>query len=100
MVLEHALITVQPGTGSQFEEALGRARSVIAASPGFTSLTLHRFIETPDRYLLLVEWETLEHHTVGFRESEVFTEWRALIGPFFGPPPEVGHLVAVDWPER
>jgi heme-degrading monooxygenase HmoA len=98
MVLEHALITVRPGTESQFEEALGRARAVIAASPGFISLTLHRFVETPDRYLLLVEWETLEDHTVGFRESEAFVHWRALIGPFFGSPPDVGHLVPVVVP--
>jgi heme-degrading monooxygenase HmoA len=98
MALEHAVITVRPGTEAQFEEALGRARAVIAASPGFISLRLHRFVETPDRYVLLVEWETLENHTVGFRESEAFTQWRALIGPFFETQPEVGHLVAVDWP--
>ena len=98
MVLEHALITVRSGTEDQFEEALGRARAIIASSPGFISLALHRFVETPDRYLLLVEWETLEDHTVGFRESDAFGAWRALIGPFFGVPPEVGHLVPVEWP--
>ncbi len=96
MVLEHALITVRPGTEQLFEEALGRARAIIAASPGFVSLALHRGIETPDRYLLLVEWETLEDHTVGFRESEAFGRWRALIGPFFESPPVVDHVVPVD----
>ncbi len=67
MVLEHALVTVKPGTGSEFESAMVRARPVIAACPGFISLALHRGVETPDRYLLLVEWETLEDHMVGFR---------------------------------
>ena len=95
MVLEHALITVRPGSHEQFEEALARARSVIAASPGFVSLALHRGVEQPDRYLLLVEWETLVDHVVSFRESDAFTEWRALIGPYFAEPPLVDHVEPV-----
>jgi heme-degrading monooxygenase HmoA len=96
MVLEHAVITIRDGTSEQFEAALRQARAVIAASPGFVSLSLHRGVEDPDRYLLLVEWETLDDHVVGFRESERFTQWRALIGPFFDSPPSVDHLVPVD----
>ncbi len=96
MVLEHAVITVRAGAGEQFEEALGRARAVISSSPGFIALTLHRGVEAPDRYLLLVEWETLEDHMVGFRESDAFGEWRAFIGPHFESPPVVEHLVPVD----
>ena len=96
MIVEHAHITVRPGTHQGFEEALARARAVIAASPGFRSLRLARGIESPDRYLLLVEWETLEDHTVGFRESERFVEWRSHIGPFFDSPPEVDHVTPVE----
>jgi heme-degrading monooxygenase HmoA len=92
MVLEHALIDIRPGTGRDFEVALDEARQVIAASPGFVSLRLHRGVETEDRYLLLVEWETLEDHVVGFRESDAFTAWRALIGPYFASPPDVVHF--------
>jgi heme-degrading monooxygenase HmoA len=92
MVLEHALIDVRPGTGEAFEAALAEARLVIAASAGFVSLRLHRGVETEDRYLLLVEWETLDDHVVGFRESPAFTAWRALIGPFFASPPDVVHF--------
>jgi len=92
MVLEHALITVRPGTSEAFEAALTEARLVIRSSEGFVSLRLHRGIETPDRYLLLVEWETLDDHVVGFRESAAFTAWRALIGPYFESPPEVVHF--------
>ncbi len=92
MVLEHALIDIRPGTGTAFESALAEARQVIAASPGFVSLRLHRGVETEHRYLLLVEWETLEDHVVGFRESPAFTAWRTLIGPFFASPPDVVHF--------
>jgi len=55
-------------------------------------LRLSRGVESPDRYLLLVEWESLEDHTVGFRESDRFAEWRSHIGPFFDAPPEVDHF--------
>jgi heme-degrading monooxygenase HmoA len=96
MVLEHAVIDVRPGTGGQFEESVVEARSVIAASHGFISLHLHRGIEAPDRYLLLVEWETLDDHVVGFRQSDAFTRWRVLIGPYFASPPVVDHLSPVD----
>jgi len=96
MVLEHAVITIKPGVNREFEAALTEARSVVAESHGFVSLELHRGIETPDRYVLLIRWETLEDHTVGFRQSERFTQWRALIGPYFLSPPEVVHLTPVD----
>ncbi len=91
MVLEHALIDVKPGTSEAFEAALAEARAVIGACPGFVSLRLHRGIERTDRYLLLVEWESLEDHTVGFRESQTFVTWRSLIGPYFDSPPDVVH---------
>jgi len=91
MILEHALITVLPDAHEEFRTAVTRAREVISAAPGFRSFALHRGIESPDRYLLLVGWETLEAHTVGFRESTAFAEWRAHIGPYFDGAPEVDH---------
>jgi heme-degrading monooxygenase HmoA len=90
------VITIRDGASNEFEAALRRARAVIAASPGFVSLALHRGVEAPDRYLLLVEWETLDDHLVGFRESERFSEWRSLIGPFFDSPPVVDHVEPVE----
>ena len=92
MILEHALITVDPDSHQEFESALARAREVIAASDGFGSLRLLRGVESPEHYLLLVEWATLEDHTVGFRESPAFAEWRSHIGPFFASPPVVDHF--------
>lgn len=91
MILEHALITVRPDAHAAFEEGITKAREVIAAAPGFRSFALRRGIETPDRYLLLVGWDTVEAHTVGFRESDAFTAWRAHIQPFFDGAPIVDH---------
>ncbi len=96
MVLEHAVINIRPGANQEFEAALGKARAVVAEADGFVSLNLHRGIETPDQYLLLIEWKTLEDHTVGFRQSERFTRWRAHIGSYFESPPEVIHLALVE----
>jgi quinol monooxygenase YgiN len=64
--------------------------------PGFVSYQLHRSIETGGRYLLLVQWLTVEHHTVGFRQSPQFKQWRALLGPFFVAAPAVEHYQAVS----
>jgi len=98
MVLEHALIAVRPGAGESFEAALQEARAVIAGAHGFRTFEAHRGVEFPDQYLLLIEWETLEDHTTGFRESEAFTRWRALIGPYFDSPPVVVHFDPLDGP--
>lgn len=96
MVLEHAVFTIRPGTGEQFEAALARARHLLARSPGCLSVALHHGVEDPDRYVLLVEWETVEAHTEGFRQSDAFPEWRSLIGSYFAGDPVVEHLTAVD----
>ena len=91
MILEHALIDVAPDREDAFEEAFDRAAAIIARSPGFLGARLHRGIERPSRYLLLVEWERLEDHLQGFRQSAAFTEWRAVLGPFFDGQPAVDH---------
>jgi heme-degrading monooxygenase HmoA len=92
MILEHALISIRHDEHEEFEAALAKARAVISAAAGFGSLRLLRGVEAPDRYLLLVEWANLEDHTVGFRESPAFAEWRSHIGRFFASPPEVDHF--------
>lgn len=99
MVLEAAILQVVPGQEHAFEEAMLRAAPVIAATPGYIRHELRRCMETKGRYLLLVQWETLEAHTVAFRESPRFGEWRAIIGPFFAAPPNVEHYASVlNWP--
>ena len=91
MIIEHAEFTIAPDDAAAFEEAVARGRRFIAQSPGFLWGRLVRQVETPGAYLLLVGWETLEHHMVGFRESELFPLWRAEVGPFFAAPPVVTH---------
>ena len=92
VILEHALLSVRPGQQEAFEEAFGQAKNIIAAMPGFGGLTLSRCMERPDDYLLLVEWERLEDHTEGFRESPQYQEWRALLHSFYDPFPVVEHF--------
>ena len=72
MILEVGILNVVPGQESAFEETLKVARPLIAATPGFESINIHRCVETPHRYLLLVTWTTLEDHTIGFRKSDRF----------------------------
>ena len=91
MIVELALITVTPGRESAFETAYAIATHVLAKSPGHLMHELRRCVETPNRYALRVEWATLEDHTVGFRTSPLFAEWRGHLGPFFAAPPVVEH---------
>lgn len=95
MITEHALLPVQPGRESEFEAAFARARGIIATMPGFHSLTLSRSVESPSTYLLLVDWATLEDHTIGFRESDGYQEWRRLLHHFYDPFPVVEHFIPI-----
>jgi heme-degrading monooxygenase HmoA len=94
VILERAILAVTPGSEPDFEAAMNEAKEVIAQAAGFRSLRLQRGIERPSSYLLLVEWDSLEHHMQGFRESERFVRWRELIGPYFASAPEVEHYTA------
>ena len=96
MVLEHALLDVISGLEVEFEEAFSRARDVISKSPGFISLKIVRGIERPNSYLLLVEWESLEDHTIGFRQSARYAEWRELLHHFYDPFPVVEHFLEIQ----
>jgi heme-degrading monooxygenase HmoA len=95
VILEHALLSVRPGRHEAFEQAFAEARQIIAAMPGFGGLTLSRCLERAGSYLLLVEWATLEDHTVGFRGSPEYEQWRALLHSFYDPFPSVEHYTTV-----
>lgn len=96
MILEHADIRIDPSQASAFEEAILRGvNTVIAHAKGFKGFKVNRSMESPGRYLLMIYWDTLEDHTVGFRGSPAFAEWRAIVGPFFAQPPVVEHLELV-----
>jgi heme-degrading monooxygenase HmoA len=96
VITEHALLPVLQGREEEFEAAFGQARAIIASMPGFRALSLSRSIESPSTYLLLVEWEKLEDHTVGFRGSPEYQRWRELLHHFYQPFPVVEHYVAVS----
>jgi heme-degrading monooxygenase HmoA len=95
VVLEVAVLSVRAGQGAAFEAAFREARAILAASAGHRRHELRRCLETPDRYLLLVWWDTLESHTEGFRRSPGYERWRRLLHPFYDPFPEVEHYAPV-----
>jgi len=95
MVTEHALLPVIPGREAEFEAAFREARPLISRMPGFRSLSLSRSLESPNLYLLLVEWDTVEHHTEGFRGSAEYGQWKTLLHRFYEPFPTVEHFLAV-----
>jgi heme-degrading monooxygenase HmoA len=95
VILEQALLPVKPGQEADFERAFAVAQDIISARPGFRGLTLSRCLERPNVYLLLVEWDRLEDHTVGFRGSPEYQEWRALLHHFYEPFPVVEHFAPV-----
>ena len=95
MILEVAILNVKPRQEKDFEAAFGKAQSIIASMPGYLSHQLHSCVEQSGRYLLLVNWETLEDHTVGFRESAQYQRWRELLHQFYDPFPEVQHYQVV-----
>ena len=95
MTLEVAILDVKPGQETDFENSFGTAQQIISSISGYLSHELKRCIEKPSRYILLVNWESLEDHTVGFRKSPEYQEWRALLHHFYDPFPEVEHYEAV-----
>ena len=93
MILEIADIRIQPGRQAEFDEAIQRGlTTVIAQAQGFRGFKVNKGVESPERYVLQIFWETLEDHTVGFRGSDLFAQWRAIVGPFFAQPPVVEHF--------
>lgn len=93
MILELADIRIAPGQQAAFDEAIQRGiDTVISKARGYIGASVHKGIESPERYVLQIRWETLENHTVDFRGSQAFAEWRAIVGPFFAGTPTVEHF--------
>jgi quinol monooxygenase YgiN len=95
MVVEVALIDVHPGREDEFVAAYAKGHPVLIGTPGCRSVRMTRGIESPSRFVLLVEWDSVTAHEENFRATERFTTWRALIGPFFAEPPRVEHFTDV-----
>jgi len=96
MVLEIADIRITPGKNAEFEAAIAHGlATVVSRCTGYRSHQVHKGIESPERYVLMIGWDTLENHTVDFRQGPLFAEWRAIVGPFFAAPPNVEHFSPV-----
>jgi heme-degrading monooxygenase HmoA len=93
LILELADIRIQPGRQAEFDAAIVRGvETVIAHAKGFRGYKINKGMESPERYLLLIFWDTLDNHMVDFRQGPAFAEWRAIVGPFFAQPPNVEHF--------
>jgi heme-degrading monooxygenase HmoA len=93
MILEIADIRIAPGNEAAFDAAITKGvETVIAKAKGYRGHKVNKGIESPQRYVLMIFWETLENHTVDFRQSAAFADWRAIVGPFFAGPPVVEHF--------
>jgi heme-degrading monooxygenase HmoA len=95
VIFEVALLSVRAGQGTAFEQAFAEAQTIIAGMHGYMSHQLQRCLEAPDKYLLLVSWRRLEDHTVGFRQSGEYQEWKRLLHHFYDPFPVVEHFEIV-----
>jgi heme-degrading monooxygenase HmoA len=93
MILEVAEIRIAPGQQAAFDEAIVRGLTTVACNAkGFRGWKVNKGIESPERYVLHIFWDTLEDHTIGFRQGPLFAQWRAIVGPFFAAPPVVEHF--------
>jgi heme-degrading monooxygenase HmoA len=96
MILELADIRIPPGKQAEFDEAIVRGvTTVISQAKGFRGWKVNRGVESPERYVLQIFWDTLEDHTVHFRGGPLFPQWRAIVGPYFAAPPVVEHFTLV-----
>ena len=91
-ILEVAILQIKLGMTSAFEENFSTAKSIISSSPGYQSHSLQKCMEDDHKYLLLVNWDTLEDHEEGFRKSMQYQEWKALLHHFYDPFPKVDHF--------
>ena len=97
MILDVADIRIPPDQNAEFEAAIGQGLATVIAprAKGYVGHKVQRCIESPERYLLMIWWQTLESHTVDFRGGPLFAEWRGFIGPFLAVPPHVEHFELV-----
>ncbi|THV36969.1 antibiotic biosynthesis monooxygenase family protein [Glycomyces buryatensis] len=96
MVLEVAEIKITPGQEAAFADAYRSAKDFVAVSPGLRSIRMTQGVENPSRFVLLIEWDSVEAHEQGFRDTDRFPKWREAIGPYFAQPPLVEHFENIE----
>lgn len=95
MILEVAILNIKSGQTDEFEKAFNLAKSIISSMKGYISHELQRYLEDNHQYILLVKWDTLEDHTIGFRNSSEYQEWKKLLHHFYQPFPVVQHYAMI-----
>jgi len=95
MILEIATFDIKENALEGFKSACEKAKQVVSQSTGFMGMEFRQCLETRTKFVALITWKTLEDHTIGFRESNLFTEWRALLSPYFNSPPVAEHFELV-----
>jgi heme-degrading monooxygenase HmoA len=95
VILEVAILDLKSGLAAEFEAAFSKAAQIIMAMPGYIDHELQHCIENQNRYILLVRWQKLEDHTIGFRQSPEYQEWRSRLHHFYEPFPTVEHYQLV-----
>jgi heme-degrading monooxygenase HmoA len=95
MILEVAMLQVRLGQEAEFESAFGTAQKIISSMPGYIAHELQRCIEVNGKYILLVRWQSIEDHEIGFRQSPQYQEWKRLLHHFYDPFPVVEHFESV-----
>jgi heme-degrading monooxygenase HmoA len=96
MILEAVMLQVKQGMEEEYEEAFNDASRIISSMKGYISHELQRCMEVKGKYLLLVKWESLEDHTVGFRQSIEYQTWKEKLHHFYDPFPKVEHFEFVN----
>jgi len=96
MILEVAILNIRPGQTGEFEKSFKQASAIISSIDGYISHSLKRCLEDRNKYILLVNWETLESHTINFRKSERYAEWKSLLHHFYDPLPTVEHFEDIE----
>jgi quinol monooxygenase YgiN len=98
MIIEKAVLTVEPGKEAAFQAAFFKAEPFVAAYPGCRAVHLYRCIEEPGRFMFVIEWESVAAHEEGFRKSPAFAEWRNVVGPYLGGLSELAHWRPLETP--
>jgi quinol monooxygenase YgiN len=96
MIHEIAILTIDPANAEAFEAAVAKAAPLFKSAPGCHGMALERGIEEPGQYRLLIQWESIDHHMVTFRNSTAFQAWRALVGDYFAGPVSMSHSETVS----
>ncbi len=96
MILEVAILNVKPADTHDFETTFKTAGKIIASTQGYISHQVQKCIESENKYILLVQWQNLESHTIGFRTSTQYQEWKKLLHHFYEPFPTVEHYQLLE----